>query len=432
MKNLYFQLGAIFLMASLLFTQCNSDDDDDGTSTCINDNASGPEYHIEPCGDYELAIENILIDMQDGETLHLKAGTYDFTKGLKLADLTNITIKGDGMDQTYLSFAGQLAGAEGIRGDNLEDFLIMDLTILDAPGDNIKIKDSDGVTFYHIGSEWSGEAKEENGAYGIYPVTSNNVLIDGCYVRGASDAGVYVGQSQNNIVRNCTVEENVAGIEVENCINSDVYNNTMTNNTGGLLIFDLPGLDVIGNGHTCRAFNNNIIDNNFRNFAPAGNIVGQVPPGTGILILSGSNIEIFNNTLTNNNMLGLGIIDYTTLSILGGFSADDENYNPHCSLISMHNNTFSRLPEFPEHTNDMSDVLIANFEADSMPDIVWDGYSDTTVPEDQQKMCAENNTGATAINLRVANFFNGMIPGFEQFDCNLDPLPEVVVDAPLP
>ena len=50
----------------------------------------------------------------------------------------------------------------------------------------------------------------------FYPVASEDVLIDGCVAIGASDAGIYVGQSQNIIVKNSRAEFNVAGIEIEN------------------------------------------------------------------------------------------------------------------------------------------------------------------------------------------------------------------------
>ena len=107
-----------------------------------------------------------------------------------------------------------------------------------------------------------------------YPVESKNVLIDGCIVIGASDAGIYVGQSQNIIVRNSRAEFNVAGIEIENSYFADVYNNIATNNTGGILVFDLPGLPQQG-GHHVRVFKNRSVGNNTDNFAPEGNIVGK-------------------------------------------------------------------------------------------------------------------------------------------------------------
>jgi parallel beta-helix repeat protein len=86
-------------------------------------------------------------------------------------------------------------------------------------------------------------------------------------VRGASDAGIYVGQSSNIIVRNSIVEYNVAGIEIENSSGADVYGNIARNNTGGVLVFDLPDLPVSG-GNSTRIFANQILANNTRNFAP--------------------------------------------------------------------------------------------------------------------------------------------------------------------
>ena len=86
------------------------------------------------------------------------------------------------------------------------------------------------------------------------------------------------------IVKNCVAEGNVAGIEIENTTNADVYDNEAFDNTGGILVFDLPGLTQYGSN--VRAFNNNIHDNNRTNFAPVGNIVGNVGAGTGFMILS--------------------------------------------------------------------------------------------------------------------------------------------------
>src|SRR6185369_10374708 len=113
----------------------------------------------------------------------------------------------------------------------------------------------------------------------FYPVESHNVLLDGVVVRGASDAGIYVGQSQRIIVRNSHGEQNVAGLEIENCYFADVYDNTLTQNTGGILVFDLPDLPQQA-GHDIRVFHNTSQGNNLANFAPKGNIVGVVPAGT--------------------------------------------------------------------------------------------------------------------------------------------------------
>ncbi|MEN0005069.1 MAG: parallel beta-helix domain-containing protein [Bacteroidota bacterium] len=229
-------------------------------------------------------LQEQLITAQSGATIQIPAGTYYFDRPLSLDGIPNITITGAGMGKTILSFLGQKVGAEGLKV-TADSVTIKDLTIQDTKGDCIKLQDCKGVTLQNVETTWSGGAKAANGGYGLYPVACEDVLIEGCVASYASDAGIYVGQSTNVVVRNCKAVENVAGIEIENCINSEVYDNEARNNTGGILVFDLPDLPQV-NGHTCKVFRNKIVENNHKNFAPAGNIVGFVPPGTGIILLS--------------------------------------------------------------------------------------------------------------------------------------------------
>ena len=185
-------------------------------------------------------VQTVLITMNDYDRIEFSAGTFMFTGTLSIDDKKNITIIGVGKEQTILDFSNQTqggSGAQGIIATATDQILFKDFTIQDADGDNIKVKDSDGVSFVNLKAIYSGPVTPENGAYSLYPVTSKNVLVTGCYVRGASDAGIYVGQSENVIVSNNTVVENVAGIEIENCIASDVFGNDVQNNTGGMLIF---------------------------------------------------------------------------------------------------------------------------------------------------------------------------------------------------
>ena len=79
-------------------------------------------------------------------------------------------------------------------------------------------------------------------------------------MRGASDAGIYVGQSANVVVRRNEAWENVAGIEIENTTGADVYGNRAHGNTGGLLVFSLPELPV-KDGRDARVYDNDITDN---------------------------------------------------------------------------------------------------------------------------------------------------------------------------
>ena len=50
-------------------------------------------------------------------------------------------------------------------------------------GDGIKAKGVDTISFLGVRAAWTEGLKETNGAYGLYPVQSKNVLIDGCCAR---------------------------------------------------------------------------------------------------------------------------------------------------------------------------------------------------------------------------------------------------------
>ena len=159
---------------------------------------------------------------------------------------------------------------------------------------------------------------------------------------GASDAGIYVGQSENIIVRRNKVEKNVAGIEIENCTKADVYENQATDNTGGILVFTMPDLPK-KDGRHCRVYKNTVLANNHDNFAPKGNIVATVPPGTGVMIMASDEVEVFDNTIENNQTAGLSIVSY----LLTDKPIKDEKYDPFCESIHVHDNRFKTNGEKP-------------------------------------------------------------------------------------
>jgi parallel beta-helix repeat protein len=314
-----------------------------------------------------------------------------------------------------LSFKNQIQGAEGILV-NADNFTIQDLAIEDTVGDALKINESNNVTVKNVRTEWTGGALTTNGAYGIYPVQSTNILIDGVVAIGASDAGIYVGQSSQIIVRNSRAEYNVAGIEIENSTFADVYNNIATNNTGGILVFDLPNLPVQG-GKNTRVFNNEINNNNTPNFAPEGNIVGTVPAGSGLMILANDNIEIFDNDFTDNDSANIMIVSY----YITDRPFDDPDYDPFPESIFIHDNTFEGGGRNPD-----SDPLLALKSAMDapIPDVVWDG---TMMPGKQPSeiLCLRENNELTFVNLDASNGFAA--PSFyaDVHDCVLTELTEI-------
>jgi len=319
---------------------------------------------VSPSDNSQDRLQEAMILANPGDTIQLTSGVYDLEDSLSL-DVDSITIQGVGHENTILNFSEQKSGAQGLMVTS-DDVILKDFAVLDAKGDAIKVKGSDGISFINIRVEWSGGPKSSNGAYGLYPVESKNVLIDGCIAIGASDAGIYVGQSENIIVRNSIAKFNVAGIEIENSYYADVYENTAIDNTGGILVFDLPGLPQQG-GHDVRVFNNLIEHNNTDNFAPEGNIVGEVPRGTGIIIMANSNIEIFKNRITNHETVGIAVVSY-----IDDDDSVDSGYYPHPKSVQIHNNQISQSGHNPDLDKDIASILYEISDGD-MPDIFWDG-----------------------------------------------------------
>jgi parallel beta-helix repeat protein len=310
-----------------------------------------------------------LINAQPGDVIELGEGKFDFNSTLSL-DVSRVTLRGKGPDKTILSFKNQGAGTggEGLLVTSKDDVTIADLAIEDARGDGIKANGTKRILFRNVRTEWTGGPKETNGGYGIYPVLCTDVLIEGCKVAGASDAGIYVGQSTNIIVRRNTVQQNVAGIEIENCVKADVYENVATDNSGGILVFTMPDLPT-KDGRACRVFNNKVQANNHVNFAPKGNIVASVPPGSGVMILANDQVEVFDNTIDKNQTSGLSIASY----LFTGREIKDENFDPYCEAIHIHDNRFTNNGGKPSGA---IGEMLAKVLGATLPDILYDGIVD--------------------------------------------------------
>jgi parallel beta-helix repeat protein len=371
-------------------------------------------------------IQEALILAEPGDIIRLTAGIFNLEDPLSL-EVDNVRIEGEGMNQTILNFKNQQSGAQGlsVTSDNVT---LQDFSIQDAKGDAIKVKGVTNIKFLRVKTEWTNGPKSENGAYGLYPVESKNVLIDGCVAIGASDAGIYVGQSQNIIVRNSRAEFNVAGIEIENSYYADVYNNVATNNTGGILVFDLPSLPQQG-GHHVRVFNNKSVGNNTDNFAPEGNIVGEVPRGTGIIIQANSDVEIFDNIIGDNDTVNIAVVTY-------GSDTDDKEYYPHPKSIQIHNNEFGPTGYNPDTSKGELAQILFDLSGGDMPDIFWDGLLPLSQlvfgqPENE-KMIISNNGDATILALDpikyLLPFFDPAILNIKAFEGTIQPPSPVEFD----
>ncbi len=308
-------------------------------------------------------LQEALILAAPGDVVELGAGRFALTDGLSL-DVQGVTLRGTGMDSTVLDFSGQQGSGEGLLVTS-DEVTLRDFAIENSKGDGIKSKGADNIVYYRVRVTWTGGPKATNGAYGIYPVESTGVLVDGCKVSGASDAGIYVGQSKAITVRYSFVENSVAGIEIENSRDAQVSDNMVTRNTGGILVFDLPNLPVMNGGNVVVA-RNQVVDNDTPNFAPKGNIVAGVLRGTGIMVMANEMVVVTGNRIDANPTTAVMVLSYPN-------TFKDPNYNPTPRGVFIGNNTIGRNGYAPQLAG--AEQLLAMFGG-TLPPVLWDGLGE--------------------------------------------------------
>ncbi|GAB3265215.1 parallel beta-helix domain-containing protein [Chitinimonas naiadis] len=384
------------------------------------------------------AIMAQFIDASDGSTINLPAGHFEFSQTLSIS-ANRVTIKGAGKDKTILSFKGQQSG-NGIDASG-KQLTFEDFAIVDSKADGLKVQNCEDLVIRRLSVDWSGPVKASNGGYGLYPVACKRILLEDNTIRGASDSGLYVGQTEDIVVRRNTVIENVAGIEIENSIRADVYENEARNNTGGILVFSLPDLPVIRNGVGTRIYANKIHDNNTPNFAPKGNIVGLVPAGTGVMILANRDVEIFDNVIENHQSASIILTSYYATER----PINDPQYEAQARNTFIHGNQLRNGGYAADGMlKDLKDGMsLAGLKLGRMPHVVHDGILAGKVKSiGDLKLCIQKNeldpASMAFIDMRLedAGFWKALFRIWEpkaaqtmppEYDCSLPALPAVAL-----
>ncbi|MEY3421376.1 MAG: hypothetical protein RIR48_1668 [Bacteroidota bacterium] len=372
---------------------------------------------------FEKNLQSNLIDAVQGAIYLLPEGKFDLKGSISLQDVPGITIKGKGKGKTILSFKNQISGAEGMLIKNVKDLTLEGFTVADSKGDAIKVQGCTHVIMRDLETTWTGGKLPTNGAYGLYPVSCTGVLMENCEASYAMDAGIYVGQSTNVIVRKNYAHNNVAGIEIENTICGEVYDNKATQNAGGMLIFDMPDLPQ-ANGDKIKFYNNIIEDNNGENYAPKGMVVSTIPSGSGMIIMAHRNIEMYNNTIKNNKSLGIAINSW----LLTGVPFKSKDYDPYCKNIYIHNNQISGTSGPIDQKSDFG-KLISGVLQGKPSDILVDGIFSPETIDAQGKISGICITDNGNVSFACLNMFKGQKPEqivknitteISQFNCKID------------
>jgi len=385
-----FALFAAFALALLSgLVSCNGDGRKMASASGFTFSEAFQDKLLEQC-----------ITAEDGSVVEIPEGRFLLSKPLSVDGKKHITIRGKGVGKSFLSFLHQSEGGEGFLVTNSTGVTMEEFTIQDAKGNNIKLLNCDSVVIRNMNSTWTSGVDSTNGDYAYYPVQCSNLLMEHCEASYSSDAGIYVGQTVNVIVRNCLAHHNVAGIEIENCINSDVYGNKAENNTGGILVFDTPGLPL-HNGRNARVYDNDCLENNERNFGKVSSLVSSVPPGTGIIVMGTDSADFHHNRIKFNKTVGISVVSFD----LTGKPYNDSLYGKYCTAIFIHDNTFdSKTLSVPDLTTDMGKLVALGLKG--YKDIVVDGSADPAygkggiVPEDK-RICIRNNGEVSFANLNL-------------------------------
>jgi parallel beta-helix repeat protein len=309
------------------------------------------------------SLKEAFANAQPETIIQLPKATIQVDSELELA-ASHVLVKGRNPKRTILDFSSQVSGGQGIlvSGDHV---VLENFTVKDTPGDGIRVQrvagetveELVGITFRKLKVEWTSPNDEEHGAYGLYPVNTRDVLVEKTEIIGSSDAGIYVGQSNNIIVRKNKVHGNVAGIEIENSNDADVYKNHCWDNTGAILVFNHPNLSQTG--ARTRVFQNKMTENNHANFGTG--TVGQVPPGTGVIVLANDQVEIFKNKIYGHGTGGIEMASHDLVDI-------QRPFDPWPETIWIHDNKYKDNGGNPQGA---LGLVIDDF-LDGGRDIVWD------------------------------------------------------------
>jgi parallel beta-helix repeat protein len=335
--------------------------------------ATGCTSFVATSTDDTTTLQTALIEVKSGSTVCLCPGTFKLDKQLSLT-VPNVTLRGAGksVEDSILDFAGDLKGGNDTMLVTSDNFTIENLWVKNTPGNGVVVRQADKPTFRKLKVSWDAGSLPSNGAYSIYPAECTNVLVEDCDVAGAADAAIYVGQSTGAIIRRNKAHGSVLGIELENVTNGEAYDNEIYDNTGGLAVFLLANLDkkdAVKN----LLHDNDVHDNNRKNFGDKATFVSSIPQGSGVIVVGADDTEIRNNTIKNNQSVGILVVSYTLMSQLVPGAKTDPKIDPDPDRTFIHDNVFANNGADPQTPLDLIGVK-------PLEDVAWDGIGKMADP----------------------------------------------------
>ncbi|HEU5297689.1 MAG TPA: right-handed parallel beta-helix repeat-containing protein [Burkholderiaceae bacterium] len=283
-----------------------------------------------------------------GDRVQVMPGTY---REGQLGDLNALTINKSGIDLIGMSLpnrpvvldnaggqsygiwvsppdsSGEQAQSDtehppcGLVGTSIHGFSLSGFTVRGFGLHGVHLACVDGFAL-------SRNVADANGEYGLFPIVSKNGSVSGNEVMNTqTDAGIYVGQSENVAIRDNHVHDNLLGIEVENSVSCSVEANRVHDNSFGIFVDLLPFLERKVQDDT-RIVGNQVYNNNRRNTAEPDDLLGALPPGIGILLTGADRTMVSGNAVTGNQFAGIGVTSLCLAFALQGQTCDGIDIEP--------------------------------------------------------------------------------------------------------
>jgi parallel beta-helix repeat protein len=333
--------SVFFFITAFLFSSCTKED-------LVYLKYGKPDIVVSAGSSIQAAVNKA----NNGAVILIEPGVY---KETILVSKPGIKLVGKSEKEVIIENPGDQNN--GIRvTEESDDFTLANLTIKGFERNGIILI---GVNKYLL----SHVTTIDNGAYGLFPIRSQNGFIEHCTASGHDDTGIYIGQSDGAELRFNTAFGNVNGIEIENCSNIIAIKNQCYNNTAGILVILLPGLSVKESSNIHLLYNN-VYNNNLANFAgPGGGFEAFVPSGSGILFVGTDNSIIRENNVKGNDFVGIAVVSSLLLGQIAGLPPE----------------AFADIEPLPDNVKVISNVVMNNGAKppSGLPlpgaDLLWDG-----------------------------------------------------------
>ena len=165
---------------------------------------------------------------------------------------------------------------------------------------------------------------------------------------------------------------------------------------------------------------NNVIKNNLDNFGAKGTPVASVPAGSGVVVNSNDNIEIFDNDIADNQTANIIISSVYSTGYKDNKASGE--FDPYPERIYVHDNRLSGGGDTPDRM-DFKALKVAMYGLTGhFPDVLFDGYVNPQRKQGPQ-LCLRGVSGV--LNADGPGGYKNPSKDAKPFDCTLPSLPAV-------